>query len=131
MRYYRPFCRSTWLIAAAAVTACVLATSPLRAQVAQVDQHAALSDGAKSNPSADKSAPSNPAAAAAANVAGAAEGDAAQKGIAGKAIDKVKEVAKSASDIFRRVPCLASKGDRKSTRLNSSHLGISYAVFCL
>src|SRR6202011_6424396 len=26
-------------------------------------------------------------------------------------------------------PCL--EGDRKSTRLNSSHLGISYAVFCL
>src|SRR5437899_9185884 len=25
----------------------------------------------------------------------------------------------------------ASTGDRKSTRLNSSHLGISYAVFCL
>src|SRR5437899_12619809 len=25
----------------------------------------------------------------------------------------------------------ASEGDRKSTRLNSSHLGISYAVFCL
>src|SRR5947199_2621718 len=24
-----------------------------------------------------------------------------------------------------------SAGDRKSTRLNSSHLGISYAVFCL
>src|SRR5205814_10183063 len=24
-----------------------------------------------------------------------------------------------------------SPGDRKSTRLNSSHLGISYAVFCL
>src|SRR5262245_65309650 len=23
------------------------------------------------------------------------------------------------------------QGDRKSTRLNSSHLGISYAVFCL
>src|ERR1035438_4198069 len=34
------------------------------------------------------------------------------------------------------VPCAAychshSCGDRKSTRLNSSHLGISYAVFCL
>src|SRR5438045_7612667 len=28
--------------------------------------------------------------------------------------------------------CLAVEtGDRKSTRLNSSHLGISYAVFCL
>src|SRR5258705_3176053 len=26
---------------------------------------------------------------------------------------------------------LAVLGDRKSTRLNSSHLGISYAVFCL
>src|SRR5438045_7874521 len=26
---------------------------------------------------------------------------------------------------------LALTGDRKSTRLNSSHLGISYAVFCL
>src|SRR5262245_62274001 len=25
----------------------------------------------------------------------------------------------------------AAKADRKSTRLNSSHLGISYAVFCL
>src|SRR5262245_64958168 len=27
--------------------------------------------------------------------------------------------------------CLSCHVDRKSTRLNSSHLGISYAVFCL
>src|SRR5438045_8839445 len=27
--------------------------------------------------------------------------------------------------------CCLQKRDRKSTRLNSSHLGISYAVFCL
>src|SRR5215831_18318562 len=27
--------------------------------------------------------------------------------------------------------CVGAPGDRKSTRLNSSHLGISYAVFCL
>src|SRR5882724_12460953 len=27
--------------------------------------------------------------------------------------------------------CRPTKRDRKSTRLNSSHLGISYAVFCL
>src|SRR5262245_65037834 len=27
--------------------------------------------------------------------------------------------------------CSGSVSDRKSTRLNSSHLGISYAVFCL
>src|ERR1035438_4339273 len=28
-------------------------------------------------------------------------------------------------------PVPLDEGDRKSTRLNSSHLGISYAVFCL
>src|SRR5256885_13996312 len=31
----------------------------------------------------------------------------------------------------RRVPARRPLGDRKSTRLNSSHLVISYAVFCL
>src|ERR1039458_10754052 len=30
-----------------------------------------------------------------------------------------------------RLYCLGRHRDRKSTRLNSSHLGISYAVFCL
>src|SRR5437899_11627080 len=30
-----------------------------------------------------------------------------------------------------KTPFRNSKLDRKSTRLNSSHLGISYAVFCL
>src|SRR5438045_4836252 len=30
-----------------------------------------------------------------------------------------------------RAPRRSSRLDRKSTRLNSSHLGISYAVFCL
>src|SRR5437899_12250365 len=30
-----------------------------------------------------------------------------------------------------RLGAAAAPGDRKSTRLNSSHLGISYAVFCL
>src|SRR5699024_6550347 len=28
-------------------------------------------------------------------------------------------------------PCVMCSGDRKSTRLNSSHVSISYAVFCL
>src|SRR5205814_7152594 len=31
----------------------------------------------------------------------------------------------------RMVQMIAANQDRKSTRLNSSHLGISYAVFCL
>src|SRR5258705_9151776 len=30
-----------------------------------------------------------------------------------------------------QVVACAGRADRKSTRLNSSHLGISYAVFCL
>src|SRR5699024_12569734 len=31
-------------------------------------------------------------------------------------------------ELIQRIP---SQGDRKSTRLNSSHVSISYAVFCL
>ncbi len=38
----------------------------------------------------------------------------AQKNIAGKAVDKVKEATKSAADIFTRVPCLPPKGGHKS-----------------
>jgi lysophospholipase L1-like esterase len=37
-----------------------------------------------------------------------------QKTFTGKTIEKVKEVAKSASDIFSRVPCLPPKGGAKS-----------------
>ena len=44
----------------------------------------------------------------------AAVDPAAQKGVTGRAIDKVKEVAKSAGDIFSRVPCLSPKGGSKS-----------------
>src|SRR5262245_63785643 len=36
-----------------------------------------------------------------------------------------------AGGISTRARMRAAKRDRKSTRLNSSHLGISYAVFCL
>src|SRR5258705_8806239 len=38
-----------------------------------------------------------------------------------------KRILRDAARVF---DC-ASEADRKSTRLNSSHLGISYAVFCL
>ena len=37
-----------------------------------------------------------------------------QKSLAAKAIDRVKQVAKSASDIFSRVPCLPPKGGAQS-----------------
>src|SRR5947199_4896648 len=42
----------------------------------------------------------------------------------------VPEVA-TAVDCFIECANLKLRSDRKSTRLNSSHLGISYAVFCL
>src|SRR5471030_1890896 len=38
---------------------------------------------------------------------------------------------KSQARMIRGCPRPTMQGDRKSTRLNSSHLGISYAVFCL
>src|SRR2546426_1476221 len=37
----------------------------------------------------------------------------------------------SARELEASRRCCAAPGDRKSTRLNSSHLVISYAVFCL
>src|SRR5256885_8297925 len=43
----------------------------------------------------------------------------------------VKSVAELIAYAKQRPISPAAKGDRKSTRLNSSHLVISYAVFCL
>ncbi len=112
-RHY-PFYLSTLQFLCAVSLALVMpaAVSPLLAQAQQqTAQQAALSDNAKSankpeqKPVAENAAP--PAATAAVNPA-------AQKGITGKAIDKVKEVAKSAGDIFSRVPCQPPKGGGKS-----------------
>src|SRR5258708_26573861 len=36
-----------------------------------------------------------------------------------------------AQGLFQKIQCPKPRGDRKSTRLNSSHQIISYAVFCL
>jgi lysophospholipase L1-like esterase len=93
MSRYRPFCPSASLtpfaLAVALLTPACL--SPVHAQTAPqppAQQAAALSDKAKSEVPA-------------------------QKGLAGRTIDKVKEVAKSAGDIFSRVPCLPPKGTHK------------------
>src|SRR5947199_6314365 len=49
-----------------------------------------------------------------------------------KGIDPAVGVARySGSGSHRRIIKVRAEQDRKSTRLNSSHLGISYAVFCL
>jgi lysophospholipase L1-like esterase len=113
---------------APAVAALLLLTPalilPVRAQAAQ---QAALSDNAKSGgakPDASKpdesskSDPANNPVSQTTNVGGVAPvdqaGPAPQKSLATKAIEKVKQVAKSASDIFSRVPCLPPKGGAKS-----------------
>src|SRR3712207_7829244 len=41
------------------------------------------------------------------------------------------EIARITGDFARAAQLAADAGDRKSTRLNSSHANISYAVFCL
>jgi lysophospholipase L1-like esterase len=86
--------------------------SPLLAQTApqQTAQQAALSDNAKSGNKTEQKPPVESATPPAATMAA----NPAAKGITGKAIDKVKEVAKSAGDIFSRVPCLPPKGGSKS-----------------
>jgi lysophospholipase L1-like esterase len=116
MSSHCPFRLSTLLTVFAAGLALLMLASvvPLYAQTAsqQAGQQAALSDGAKAenNPEKKPSSESAPAQAAPA----ATGNPAAQKGVTGKAIDKVKEVAKSAGDIFSRVPCLPPKGASKS-----------------
>jgi lysophospholipase L1-like esterase len=114
-RHY-PFRLSTLLTVSAAGLALFLPASmlPLHAQTApqQTAQQAALSDHAKTEHKTERQPPAESAPPQAAPAATA--NPAAQKGITGKAIDKVKEAAKSAGDIFSRVPCLPPKGSSKS-----------------
>lgn len=102
-----PFCRVAFLVLSA-VTAFVLLSSapvsPARAQAVQPAQQAILSDTAKSQ----AAKPSTPPASG--GTAAADPANPQQKSLPSRAIDKVKEVAKSAGDIFSRVPCLPPKG---------------------
>src|SRR3977135_2958037 len=119
MRCHRPFCRNTSL-AAAAVAALVLLTPaqvvPVRAQAAQAAQQATPSDIAKSDSAkSDSVKPPASQKTGAGNVAAVDQANPAQqKSLTSKAIEKVKQVAKSAGDIFSRVPCLPPKGGAKS-----------------
>src|SRR5688500_19229031 len=46
-------------------------------------------------------------------------------------VENILHFSRGQRDASRLSPAPADMGDRKSTRLNSSHLVISYAVFCL
>ncbi len=113
---HRPFFRTT-LLALSAIAAPVLLTpaAPVRAQAAQ---QAALSDSAKSETAkSDSAKPAAPNAETTGqgNVAAVDQnGSQPSKSITEKALEKVKQVAKSASDIFNRVPCLPPKGAQRS-----------------
>lgn len=93
MSSLRPFCLTPWLAAPAAAALLVLTpVSPSRAQQAA--------------PALQQSADPAPASRSQTTVAATSP---EQRGVASRAIDKVKQVAKSAADIFSRVPCLAPK----------------------
>jgi lysophospholipase L1-like esterase len=133
MSCFSPFCRMTALTtpAVAALALLTLAVMPSeRAQSAQAIQQAAISEAAKSDAAKSEAAKSEAAKSEAAkseavkpppaqttgsgSVAAVAPGNPAQpKSLAAKAIDTVKQVAKSAGDIFSRVPCLQPKGGAK------------------
>lgn len=66
---------------------------------------------AQSTPDGKSPTPETPAAAVAPDNADQAS---PKKSLAAKTIEKVKDVAKSAGDIFSRVPCLAPKGGTKT-----------------
>ena len=100
-----------------AVAAILLLTTvsgqPARAQAAGVAQQAALADSAK--PDNTRPSPSQTTTGAGNGAAVTDPANPSQpKSLTTKAIDKVKEVAKSASDIFSRVPCLPPKGGAQS-----------------
>jgi lysophospholipase L1-like esterase len=113
--FHRPFCATAALVLALAGMA---PPAAVRAETAPPVQTAAAPT---SSPSpALPATPSQPAtpdqsAAPAAPASGAGPGANApnppqQKTIAARAVDTVKQVAKSAGDIFSRVPCSAPKG---------------------
>jgi lysophospholipase L1-like esterase len=120
-----PFCRNTSLAVLAVAMGALLSVAPVRAQGVPVDQHAALSGGAKTEAGkteagkteAGKSETDKPSApvTGGGNIAATDQSNPQQeKGLAGRAIDKVREAAKAAGDIFSRVPCLPPKDGAKS-----------------
>jgi lysophospholipase L1-like esterase len=115
MSRHRPFYR-TAALAAAAVAALMLLTPasilPARTQPAQAARAPQqTTDGARP----DSAGPPVSQTTGAGNVAAVDQANPPQqKSLTSKAIEKVKEVAKSASDIFSRVPCLPPKGGAQS-----------------
>ena len=100
MSSLRPFCLTTWLAAPAAAVLLLL-TPASHAQTPAAQPTAAPAQSA--DPAPVQSSQTTVAARSS-----------EPRGVTSRAIDKVKEVAKSAADIFNRVPCLPPKGGSKA-----------------
>src|SRR4051812_34215518 len=98
MHLLRRFCKTA---SGVALSVMALALSPAASDLARAE-------------TAQAAPADNTTGAAAAGVASLDQNAAQQKGIAGKAVDKVKEVAKTAGDILSRVPCRSPKGGARS-----------------
>lgn len=105
MSSLRPFRLSIWLTAPAA--AALLMLTPAL-------QGSARAQAAQATPAPQQAADPAPASPSQTTVAATGQPPAEQRGLTSRAIDKVKQVAKSAADIFSRVPCLAPKGGSKT-----------------
>src|ERR1700722_6804656 len=117
----RPFYGIVSLSLPALAASVLLMPAPIAPVRAEPVQQATLSDGLKFDSAKSDAAKLDPAKALASQTPGASptaavdpSNPAQPKSLATKAIDKVKQVAKSASDIFSRVPCLPPKGVAKS-----------------
>src|SRR6201988_1256975 len=109
MSSHYPFHGRTLLAMVALAATALLMPGSARAQLGQ---QAGVGGGARTE--APKPEAAKPAEAPTTGAASAVQGNPAQKSIAARAVDRVKEAAKSASDIFARVPCLPPKGGYKS-----------------
>src|SRR5436190_5965898 len=109
MSFRYPFCRSAALAASAVAAVMLLTPASVPCAHAQAGQQAALSGSGK-DAKQDSAKPAEAPTTGAATSSAVDQANPAQKSVAARAIDKVKEVAKSASDIFSRVPCLPPKG---------------------
>jgi lysophospholipase L1-like esterase len=120
MSFVRPFSCKPWLAMSAVAALALLTPHAMLPAQAQGPQ-AAISEATKSDsarpdavkPEGVKS--ENARSPGTGNVAATDQVNSPQqKSLAAKAIEKVKQVAKSAGDIFSRVPCLPPKGGAKS-----------------
>src|SRR3712207_6915972 len=78
-----------------------------------------------------RSAPASPPSSPAPPTTGSPSGESSYGSAADEGADADEESSSELAIVLGGSGALLAAGDRKSTRLNSSHANISYAVFCL